>query len=117
VFEAGASLEAVASEHGCVRRTVRRWLGWLVALVPLQVLLERLLAACEEPVLVRGLAAPKPLSLAQQVADTLGLFELWAAAEGLEPPGLRAVLERRLEHRSGVATYTQPLLPEFARGR
>jgi hypothetical protein len=114
VFEAGLSLQAVAKRYACSRRTVGRWLSWLVAIAHADVLLGLILRATGVPVLVRAEPA-KPSRTAKLVAEMLELFESLASGWSHEPPGLRSVLERVLADRAGVGTYRCPLIPELAR--
>ena len=124
LFDERASQEEVAAAHGCSRRTVGRWLRWVAGLATTAVLAGMVLAASEEVVLPRwqrvtGLAR-KARSAATRImleraAEILGLMEALAVAWGLEPPGLRAVLERALHGRAAIATHAAPLIPDLAR--
>ena len=122
VFSEQSTLTSVAAELGCSRRTVARWLGWLAAIAEPAVLLQRVLEAVDAPVVPRRVAhrAGKARgaigrALLARVAEVVGLCEVLGSAWRLEPPGLRAVVERVLGNRSGVATYARPVIPELAR--
>ncbi len=120
VAQEQASLEQVARRHGCSRRTVARWVAWVAALVDPAVVLSKIVEVVDAPLRpswspwTRVLERARPL--VRRAAEVLGLLEDLASAWRLEPPGLRAVLERVVGDHSGVATYARPLIPEFARG-
>jgi hypothetical protein len=115
---------SVAREVGCSRRTVGRWIRWLAALAEPSVLVEKLVAAVDEPVLPRAhdlsIAPRRPKAkgpgVLTRTAEVLGLMEALASAWGLWAPGLCSVLYVVLRGRSRVATYARPLIPELARG-
>ncbi len=119
-----STLTSVAAEHGCARRTVKRWLVWLAAIADPAVLLSKLREAVDAPVVPRASRVVQLVRKAgyalgrvvlERAAEVLGLCEALGSAWGLEPPGLRAVVERVVANRSGIATYARPLIPELAR--
>jgi hypothetical protein len=117
-FEQATTMQQVANEVGCARRTVARWRGWVPALGEPMVLVQKLVEATDAVVvpLVRA-AAKRGGDVLRRAAQMLGLLEVLGSAWGLEPPGLRGVLCKLLRGRSGLATYARPQLPELARGQ
>jgi hypothetical protein len=122
---AGASQEQVAATTGCSRRTVGRWLQWLSQVADPAVLGQKLAAALGEPVLprLRPLASRRwalrdaaRRQVLERAATVLQLMEALGLALGLEPPGLRALVERVLAGRDRITSYRAPLIPELARG-
>ncbi len=120
----GGSLEAVAAAHGLSRRTLARNLPWIAAVADPAVLLSKVVEAVDAVVLpaVRELARrfeamrnQARLATLRRAAQVLALMEALASALQLEPPGLRAVVERFLNGRTDVATYLRPVIPELAR--
>jgi len=123
---ARSTLSSVASEHGCARRTVRRWMTWVAAIAEPAALLAALRRAVDAPVvprlrpvaqLTRKARSALCRVLLEQAAEVVALCEALGSARGQEPPGLRAVVEHVVAQRAGVATYARPLIPEFARGQ
>lgn len=121
---AGDAQERVAARHGCSRRTVGRWLRWLADCADPGALGSQLLAAVGSPILPRLRAlAPRLRSLRntarravlERAAAVLELLEALALASGLEPPGLRGVVEHVLAGRDRITTYRAPIIPELAR--
>jgi hypothetical protein len=123
LFEEDATIEGVAERCCCSRWTVARWpawLGWLASPADLQA---RLVELADAPILaplrpVADLArkarrAARRLALAL-AAEVLCLLEAVAQVAGLEPPGLRAVVEAVVDDRDRVTTYAFPGIPEFA---
>lgn len=115
---------AVAQDHQCSERTVGRWLRWVSGVADPAIIQRKLLEAVQAPILVpvRGIEslARKARSTARQeilprAAQVLAEMEILGAALGLAPPGLRGVIERVLGHRTRMATYRTPLIPELAR--
>lgn len=124
LFRTDASQAAIAREHDCSERTVGRWVRWVSQLADPSQLQRKLLDVLDKPVLapVRAVAAlaRKARTTARRknlprAAQVLATFEGLGAAMGLEPPGLRGVLEATLGPRSGLGTYRRPFIPEFAR--
>jgi hypothetical protein len=83
-----------------------------------------MLAAVGSPVLprlralaprLRALRNSPRRQLLERAAIVLQLMEALALAWGLEPPGLRAVIERAIAGRGRIPSYRAPLLPELAR--
>lgn len=121
---AGDAQERVAAGRGCSRRTVGRWLRWIAECADPAALGARLLAAVGAPVLPRLRALAPRLralrdgarrALLERAAAVLELLEALALAWGLEPPGLRGVVEHVLRGRDGIPSYRAPLFPELAR--
>ncbi len=119
-----STLTAVAAAHGCARRTVKRWVCWLAAIADPAALLSKLREAVDAPVVPRASRVAQLVRKAryalgrvvlERAAEVLALCEALGSAWGLEPPGLRAVVERVVANRSGIATYARPLIPELAR--
>lgn len=126
LFAEDASLESTAQRHGCSRRTLGRWLGWLAGLAEPAVVQERILVAQGEPVLaplrsvaslLRKAHSETKRKLLETAALVLAHLEALAMAMGLEPPGLRSVLETAAPLGARQVTQSRPLLPEFARRR
>jgi hypothetical protein len=117
-FENATTMQEVADEVGCDRRTAGRWRGWVPALGEPTVLVQKIVEATDAVVvpLVRA-AAKRGGDVLRRAAQMLGLFEVLGLVWGLEPPGLRGVLCRLLRGRTGIATYARPLIPELARGQ
>lgn len=124
LFDEGASQDEIAAAHGCSRRTVGRWLRWVAGLAATAVLASMILAANGEVVLpgLRRVAAlarkarsAATRAMLERAAEILGLMEALGSAWGLEPPGLRSVLERVLGGRADLATHADPLIPDLAR--
>jgi len=117
-FENATTMQEVANEVGCDRRTVGRWGGWVPALGEPTVLVQKVVEATDAVVvpLVRA-AAKRGGDVLRRAAQMLGLFEVLGLVWGLEPPGLRGVLCKLLRGRTGIATYARPLIPELARGQ
>ncbi len=124
LFGEGATQARIAGEHDCSERTVGRWLRWTGATAEPAALQRKILEVAVSPIVP---ALPKISSLARKArtaarrqmvtraAQILSLMEVLAAALGLEPPGLRGVIERVLRDRATIATYARPLIPELAR--
>jgi len=126
LFGEDASQESTAKRHGCSRRTLGRWLCWLAGLAEPAAIQERILAAQDEPVpaplrsvagLLRKARSEPKRKLLEAAAIVLAHFESLAMAMGLEPPGLRSVLETVAPLGARQVTQLRPLLPEFARRR
>jgi hypothetical protein len=118
VSDETTTMEAVAQEATCSRRTVGRWLRWVARLADPDVLLRKVVEAADAVIVPKVCAAAKRGSdLLRGAAEVLGLFEFLASATGLEPPGLRGALCRVIGGRTGVATYARPLIPDLARGQ
>lgn len=115
----GLSLRKVAARCCCSVWTVARWLRWLAGVTTPANLAARLTEASGAPVLpelppVRVPAgASGPLRTA--AAWVLVLLEAIGGALGLEPPGVRAMVEAVLQGRSRHTTYASPEMPDFAR--
>ena len=101
-----------------------RWLRWLAACADPGALGRRLLGAVGAPVLPRLRAlAPRLRALhdaarrarLERAAVVLELLEALGLAWGLEPPGLRGVVEHVLAGRDRITPYRAPLIPELAR--
>lgn len=114
----------IAQEHDCSERTVGRWLRWAGQVASLAALQREILEAAQHPILppiheVANLARKARTAVRHQIltraAQILALLEALGMAKGLEPPGLRGVIERVLRDRATIATYDRPLIPEFAR--
>jgi hypothetical protein len=116
LFEGRTTLQGVADEMGCSRRTVRRWVAWVAAVGEPSVLLEKIVAATDAVVVPWVRAAAKLGAVVGRAAEMLSLLEVLGSVWGLEPPGLRGVLHRVVRGRTGLATYTRPLIPDLARG-
>lgn len=84
----------VAREHGCHRRTLRRWIARVAALAPTAALGRLLLAEAGAPVLPRAPLATRPRrsprleALGAQAVLVIALLEALASLRGLEPPAL-----------------------------
>lgn len=117
-LDEATTMQEVANEVGCDRRTVARWRDWTPALGEPAVLVQKLVEATDAVVvpLVRA-AVKRGGDVLRRAAQMLGLLEVLGSAWGLEPPGLRGVLCKLLRGRSGLATYARPQLPELARGQ
>ncbi|MDI7267937.1 MAG: hypothetical protein QME96_08075 [Myxococcota bacterium] len=123
LFEEGATLSEVARHSHCSRWTVANWLRWLGRIATPADLQARLVELSDTVVLaplrkVAGLArkasdAAEAIAL-ELAAEVLGLLECLGLAAGLEPPGLRAVVEAVVDNRDRVTTYAAPALPEFS---
>jgi hypothetical protein len=120
----GVAQQPVADQHGCSRRTVGRWLRWIADCADPGALGSQLLAAVGAPVLprlralaprLRALRDAARRKLLERAATVLQLLEALGLAWGLEPPGLRGVIERVLEGRDRIPSYRAPLIPELAR--
>jgi hypothetical protein len=122
---AGDVQERVAEGRGCSRRSVGRWLRWIGECADPAALGAELLAAVGAPVLPRLRALAPRLralrdgarrALLERAAAVLELLEALALAWGLEPPGLRGVVEHVLRRgRDAIPPYRAPLFPELAR--
>lgn len=121
----GTSLEDVAVAHGLSRRTLARNLPWMAAIADPAVLLTKLVEAVDAVVLPAKREIAKRLQalrnetrrrILERAAQVLALTEALASALELEPPGLRAIVERFLNGRTDVGTYRRPAIPELARG-
>lgn len=126
LFAPDASQESTAERYECSRRTLGRWVGWLAGLAEPAVIQERILVAQDEPVLaplraVTSLFRKTCSEVARKLLETAALvlahLEALAMARGLEPPGLRSVLETVAPVGARRTTQSRPLLPEFARRR
>lgn len=120
----GDSLEQVAQDHDCSRREAGRWVNWTAAIAEPAVLLSQVVEAADAVVLPRAREIARRLETLRQqarvamlrrAAQVLALMEALASALGLEPPGLRSVIERFLNGRTDVGTYLRPVIPELAR--
>jgi hypothetical protein len=124
LFDADVVQERVAAAHGCARRTLGRWLGYVAHVAAPADLERQLCVASEAPVLVKTPAvaavARKALTVARRAVLSLSalclvLFEALGAALRLPPPGLGAVLQLALADRDRVTTYAAPVIPDLAR--
>lgn len=124
LFDEKTSLSQVARECSCHRHTVGRWLGWEAGIARPADLQRHIAEASDVPVTVKippvaGLAR-KAVNAASRTmlktaAQVLCLMEALGAAVGLEPPGLRSVVEAVLANRYRVTTYASPSIPDFGR--
>jgi hypothetical protein len=121
LLESDVTQEDVAEDLGCSVPTVRRWRRWISCLAEpaqLQALLVRAVGAPILPRLPRladsirtaGNAACRHVR--ERAAQVLALIEVLGSAWGCEPPALRAVFERVVGNRTGLATYASPIIPE-----
>lgn len=126
LFDPAGTLSGVAAEHGCSRKTVKRWLGWTAAVAQPETVQRKVVEATEAPLL------PPPSAVAQldrkargnavwrmvlqRAAEVLALMERLCSGWQLEPPGLVAVVRRVVGERSGIGTYARPAIPELVRG-
>ena len=124
LYAEGASQEGTAARHGCCRRTLHRWLGWLSSVAEPAAIQERILLAEGEPILapfraVAELARKGRTEVRRKALELAGVvlahLEALAVALGLEPPGLKSVLETVAWRGVRQSTQKRPLLPEFAR--
>lgn len=124
LFDKGAAQAKVAQEHDCSERTVGRWLRWAAAVAEPAALGREILETTGEPILpvlpkvasiVRKARTVVRRQMVTRAAQILSLLEALGTALGLEPPGLRGVIEHVLCDRATFATYARPLIPEFAR--
>jgi len=124
LFDPGATEAQVAETHGCAERTLGRWLRWVAKVADPAVLQARIQAIVEAPVLVPTRAVADLARKARQAvrreilpkaAEVLAHFEALGFAMGLEPPGLRSVIDAALRSRSRIATYDHPAIPEFVK--
>jgi len=119
--DGSAAAEVVAAAFTASRRTLGRWLGWVAALAPVTILQHLLQRASQQAAPIESLPVspsrhragvlPGPLALA---AEVLSLIEALAMAIGLEPPGLRAIVEA-VTARGATTSYRSPTIPELAR--
>lgn len=124
LFDSNATQATIAQEHQCSERTVGRWLRWVSQLAAPGVLQRQLLELTGAPILAQDPDVKNLVRKARHgnrrdslplAAQILALFEALGVAMGMEPPGLRGVLERVIGNRSRIATYQTPLIPELAR--
>lgn len=124
LFDREATQATVAQEHQCSERTVGRWMRWIARVAEPAILQRMLLEATRNPILVpfrevanlaRKARNAARLEILPRAARVLAAFETLGAAMGMEPPGLRGVLDRVLGQRSRMATYRNPIIPELAR--
>jgi len=125
LFDRNATQAAVAEESGCSRRTIRRWLDWVAGLAAPAALGRHLLAAAGAPLsgplrtvaqLARKARTEARRRILERGAQVLVLLEALAMALGLEPPGLRSVLEAVESAGDLPSTYANPRVPALARG-
>lgn len=125
LFDPGSTLSGVATEHGCSRKTVKRWLGWTAAIAEPETVLSKVVEAVEAPLVprLRAVAAVTRKArgvlgrvVLERAAEVLALMERLCSAWELEPPGLVAVVRRLVGERSGIGTYARPVIPELVRG-
>lgn len=126
LFDPAGTLSGVATEHGCSRKTVKRWLGWTAAIAEPETVLRKVVEATEAPLvpperavtqLDRKARSTTVWSVVlERAAEVLALMERLCSGWQLEPPGLRAVVRRVVGERSGIGTYARPVIPELARG-
>jgi hypothetical protein len=126
LFDPAGTLTGVAAEHGCSRKTVKRWLGWTAAIAEPETVLSKVVEAVEAPLVPRPRAAAQLARKArgnavwrvvlERAAEVLALMERLCSGWQLEPPGLRAVVRRVVGERSGIGTYARPVIPELVRG-
>jgi hypothetical protein len=124
LFEEQGTLSSVGSQYHCSRQTVKRWVGWTAAIAEPEILLQKVLVATDAPVLPRLQKVAQLCKkardalwqkLVKRAAEVLGLMECLCSAWQLEPPGLRAVVQRVVAERSGVGTYAKAAIPELVR--
>ena len=125
LFEEPGTLSSVGSRYQCSRKTVKRWVYWTAAIAEPAILLHQVLVATDAPVLPRLRKVAQVCKKARdavmqkvvkRAAEVLGLMECLCSAWQLEPPGLRAVVQRVLGDRSGIGTYARCAIPELVRG-
>lgn len=114
LFDVRSSREQVASRHSASRRTLGRWLDWLTRLAEPPDLQRHVLAASEAAALPRFREVKPSRPLLERAAQVLTLLEQLASAWRLAPPGLASVLQWVTRGREDRATYSTPLVPEFA---
>lgn len=124
LFRPNTSQAGIAQEHDCSERTVGRWLWWVSQIADPSILARKVLATVGSPVMtpmrtVENLARKARQTIRQGIlprsAQVLSALEILGTAMGLEPPGLRGVLDATLAGRSRLATYRRPIISEFAR--
>lgn len=125
LFEPQTTLSAIAHRVGCARRTIGRWLRWVAQISDPALVMQKVLETVEAPIVMPLRVAAARLGkgrstgcrVLEQAAEVLAALEALGSAWRLEPPGLRAVLERVVGNRVGVATYRRPRIPELARSQ
>ncbi len=124
LFDPAATQAQVAERHGCAERTLGRWLRWLSKVADPAMLQARIQEIVDAPVLAPIKAVANLARKARQAvrnellpkaAEVLAHFEALGLVMGLEPPGMRGVIEAALRGRSRIATYSHPAIPEFVK--
>jgi hypothetical protein len=113
LFAPETNQAAVAQTHECSERMMGRWLHWVSEIADPAILQRRVIEVAKEVILVpvrdvENLARKARNAIRQEIlpraAQVLASFEALGMALGLEPPGLRGVIELVLENRSRIAT-------------
>jgi hypothetical protein len=124
LFDEQATEDTVARAHACSRRTVGRWLRWLMAVVAPSAVAAEISQTAGAPVLaglreVAGLSRKGRTAARRAMligaAQVLGLLEVLACARGRGPPGLQTLLGPALVAPGVHSTYRQPFIPDLAR--
>lgn len=122
LFAAKATQAEVTRSVDASERSLRRWTEWTAQLAKPQTCQRQLLAAADAVVLPELREVPEVERKARKdrrgllvvAAQVLCLLEALGCAWGLEPPGLRGVLEQVTMGRAGWCTYARPIIPEDA---
>jgi hypothetical protein len=72
LFDPAGTLTGVATEHGCSRKTVKRWLGWTAAIAEPETVLSKVVEAADAPLVPRH-AGTDPNS----EKENLSFFAFW----------------------------------------
>lgn len=126
LFATGATQARIAREFDCSERTVGRWVRWVGQVADPTALQGKILAAAG-PVQALVLAPVRAVvdlgrkartairrQFVPRAAEVIAQLEALGMALGLEPPGLRSVIERFIQDRATISTYARPLIPECA---
>lgn len=114
----GASETEVATEVGCSRRTVRRWVQWLGAMAVPAVLLSWLMRLVDAPVVPKRVEPDarrlRRAAIYHRATEVLVLVEALGSALGEPDVGLGAVLRRAVGHDASLISYADPAIPALS---
>lgn len=122
LFDSHATLNSVADEHQCSRRTVGRWLNWIAEIADPSDLMHRLFSVSKKAA-VTGFKISEMIrklvkagkKMFQHTTKNFCILEALGMAYGHEPPGFRGMIEAVIANRDRITTYRCPFIPELAR--
>ena len=122
LFDADATKTKVAETHDCSIRTIWRWIKWIASVTEYSTIVGHIFDVTKEAILpslfdvtdIVRKAKNTGKQILKKAAKNLCLLEALSLANGYEPPGLRAVIEKVIMNRDRISTYDDPFIPDFA---